>query len=69
MKNKNRVTRRKDQKTIKKDKTKKLGRIIAPYTLLLTPNGSKKAWLPRKTPQNDRHIIIQQTVLNIRREE
>ncbi len=62
MKNKKRVTRRKDQKTIKKDKTKMLGRMVAPYTLLLTPNGSKKAWTPRKTSQNDGHIIIQQTV-------
>ena len=59
-KNKKRVTRRKDQKTIKKDKTKKLGRMVAPYTLILTPNRSKKAWPPRKTPQNDGHIIIQQ---------
>ncbi len=57
-----RVTRKKDQKTIKKDKTKKLGRMVAPYTLILTPNGSKKAWSPGKTPQNDEHIIRQQTV-------
>jgi hypothetical protein len=51
---------------------KKLGRMVAPvYTLLLTPNGSKKAWPPRKTPQNDGYVycislicmsIIQQTV-------
>ncbi len=68
-KNKKRETRRKDQKTMKRDKTKKLGRIVAPYTLILTPNGSKKAWPPRKTPQNDRHIIIQQTVYNIRNEK
>ncbi len=31
-------------------KQKKLGRMVAPYTLILTPNGSKKAWPPRKTP-------------------
>jgi hypothetical protein len=42
-KNKKRVTRRKDQKTIKKDKTKRLESMVAPYTLVLTPNGSKKA--------------------------
>jgi len=29
--------------------------MVAPYTLILTPNGSKKAWRPRKTPQNDGH--------------
>jgi hypothetical protein len=32
--------------------------MVAPYTLILTPNGSKKAWPPRKIPQNDEHIII-----------
>jgi hypothetical protein len=25
--------------------------MVAPYTLILTPNGSKKAWPPRKTPR------------------
>jgi hypothetical protein len=30
--------------------------MIAPvYTLILTPNGSKKAWPPQKTPQNDEY--------------
>jgi hypothetical protein len=29
--------------------------MVAPYTLILTPNGSKKAWRPWKTPQNDGH--------------
>jgi hypothetical protein len=24
--------------------------MVAPYTLILTPNRSKKAWPPRKTP-------------------
>jgi hypothetical protein len=45
--------------------------MVAPYTLILTPNVSKKAWPPRKTPQNDGYIMsaIQQTVYNIRREE
>ncbi len=45
-------------------KQKKLGRMVAPYTLILTPNGSKKAGPPRKTPQNDGYImsVIQQTV-------
>jgi hypothetical protein len=28
----------------------------------LTPNGSKKAWPPRKTLKNDGHILIQQIV-------
>jgi hypothetical protein len=38
--------------------------MVAPYTLILTPNGSKKAWPPRKILQNDGYIIfvIQQTV-------
>jgi hypothetical protein len=31
-------------------------------TLILTQNGPKKAWPPLKIPQNDEHIIIQQTV-------
>ena len=43
---------------------------VAPvYTLMLAPNGLKKAWPPGKTPQNDRYVIslicvsvIQQTV-------
>jgi hypothetical protein len=45
--------------------------MVAPYTLILTSNGSKKAWPPRKTPQNNGYLMsaIQQTVLNIRREE
>ncbi len=44
---------------IKKNKTKKLGRMVARvYTLILTPNGSKKAWPPRKTPQNDGYVYI-----------
>ncbi len=44
---------------IKKNKTKKLGRMFAPvYTLILTPDGSKKAWPPRKTPQNDEYVYI-----------
>ncbi len=38
--------------------------------ITLTPNGSKKAWPPRKTPQNDGYVniinicmsVIQQTV-------
>jgi hypothetical protein len=25
----------------------------------LTPNGSKKAWPPQKTPQNDKYVICQ----------
>jgi hypothetical protein len=25
--------------------------MVAPYTLILTTNGSKKAWPPRKTPR------------------
>ena len=39
--------------------------------LILTTNGSKKAWPPRKTAQNDGYImsVIQKTVQNIRREE
>ncbi len=40
---KRRIRREKQEekikKTIKKDKTKKLGRMVAPYTLILTPNG------------------------------
>ena len=57
---------------------KKLGRTVAPvFTIILTPNGSKKAWPPRKTPQNDGYVYIslicmsvnQQTVPNIRGEE
>jgi hypothetical protein len=32
---------------------KKLGRMVAAgYTLILTPNRSKKVWPPRKSPQN-----------------
>ncbi len=30
--------------------------MVAPYTLILTPNGSKKAWPPRITAQNDGYI-------------
>jgi hypothetical protein len=26
--------------------------------IILTPNGSKKAWPPRKTPQNDGYVNI-----------
>jgi hypothetical protein len=40
-KNKKRVTRRKDPKTVKKDKTKKLGCMVALYTLILTPMDQK----------------------------
>ena len=45
--------------------------MVASYTLILTSNGSKKALPPRKTPQNNGYLMsaIQQTVLNIRREE
>jgi hypothetical protein len=33
--------------------------MVAPvYTLILTPNGSKKAWPPLKTPQNDGYVYI-----------
>jgi hypothetical protein len=57
-------------KNNKKDKTKKLGRKVAPvYTLMFAPNGFKKAWLPGKTPRNYRYVlslicmsVIQQTV-------
>ncbi len=36
-----------------------LGRVMAAvYTLILTPNGSKKAWPLRKTPQNDVYVYI-----------
>ncbi len=28
------------------------------YTLILTPNRSKKAWPPRKTPQNDGYVYV-----------
>ncbi len=42
------------------DKTKKLGHMVAPvapvYTLMLAPNGLKKAWPPGKNPQN-RYVI------------
>ena len=31
--------------------------MVAPYTLILTSNESKKAWPPRKTPQNDGYIM------------
>ena len=34
-----------------------VGRMVAPYTLILTSNESKKAWPPRKTPQNDGYIM------------
>jgi hypothetical protein len=45
------------KRRIKKNKT--LGHTVAPvFTLILTPNGSKKAWPPRKTPQNDRNVYI-----------
>jgi hypothetical protein len=27
------------------------------YTITFTPNGSKKAWFPRKTPQNDGFVF------------
>jgi hypothetical protein len=34
--------------------------MIAPvYTLILTPNVSKKAWPPQKTPQNDEYVFRQ----------
>jgi hypothetical protein len=34
--------------------------MIAPvYTLTLTSNGSKKAWPPQKTPQNDEYVFCQ----------
>ena len=47
------------KRRIKKNKTKKLGRMVAPVnTLILTPNGSKKAWPPLKTPQNDGYVYI-----------
>ncbi len=47
------------KRRIKKNKTKKLGRTVVPvFTLILTPNGSKKAWPPRKTPQNDGNVYI-----------
>jgi hypothetical protein len=36
---------------IKKNKTKKVGRMVAPvYTLILTPNGPKKGLAPSKIP-------------------
>ncbi len=38
--------------------------MIAPYTLILTPNELAKAWPPQKTPQNDGYFmsVIQETV-------
>ena len=34
--------------------------MVAPvYTLILTPNGSKKAWPPQKTPQDDGKVFCQ----------
>ena len=62
---KRRIKREKqEEKTIKKDKTKMLGRMVAPYTLIWPQMDKKKAWPPRKTPQNDGYIMsaIQQTV-------
>jgi hypothetical protein len=46
---------------IGRDKKRRIRRdMIAPlYTLILTPNGSKKAWPPRKTPQNDEYVFCQ----------
>jgi hypothetical protein len=47
------------KRRIKKNKTKKLGHTVAPvFTIILTPNGSKKAWPPRKTLQNDGNVYI-----------
>jgi hypothetical protein len=40
------------KRRIKKNKTKKV------RTYGRTPNGSKKAWPPRKTPQNDGLVYI-----------
>jgi hypothetical protein len=34
------------------------------YTLILTPNGSKKAWLPRKTPQIDGFVFAMNKIIN-----
>ena len=34
--------------------------MVAPvYTVILTPNGSKKAWPPQKTPQDDGYVFWQ----------
>jgi hypothetical protein len=34
--------------------------MIAPvYKLILTSNGSKKAWPPQKNPQNDEYVFCQ----------
>jgi hypothetical protein len=31
--------------------------MIAPYTLILTPNELGKGWPPQKTPQNDGYFM------------
>jgi hypothetical protein len=42
---------------------KKLGRgVAAVYTLILTPNRSKKVWPPRNSPQNDGYVYIINTL-------
>jgi hypothetical protein len=34
--------------------------MVAPlYTVILTPNGSKKAWPPQKTPKDDGYVFCQ----------
>ncbi len=39
---------------------KRKNKMVAPvYTLILTPNGSKKAWPPQITPQNDGYVFCQ----------
>jgi hypothetical protein len=40
--------------------------MIAPVnTLILTPNGSKNAWPPQKTPQNDEYVFCQLKTKNL----
>jgi hypothetical protein len=41
--------------------------MVAPYTLILTTNESKKAWPPRKTAQNDGYIIYNRSKYKKRR--
>ncbi len=36
--------------------------VAAVYTLILTPNRSKKVWPPRKSPQNDGYVYIINTL-------
>ncbi len=61
----NKVREEYSKRRIRRDKKRRKRRDMIYCTLILTPNGSKKAWPPRKTSQNDGYVYYQLKNKNI----